>query len=118
MSKPFVAILMGSDSDLPVMEASFEILAKDGPNETTATIGLTLEDTLDGPIVIGTINHPHKRKLEKLNVAELKLLVKTDLTSWTLEAQIHGPSDHESVRLFNGVGHAHKIAKTDQMQQM
>ena len=62
-------------------------------------------------IVIGTINHPHKRKLEKLNVAELKLLVKTDLTRSTLEAQINGPSDHESVRLFNGVGHAHTIAK-------
>ena len=30
MSKPFVAILMGSDSDLPVMEASFEILNKLG----------------------------------------------------------------------------------------
>jgi len=28
MNKPFVAILMGSDSDLPVMEASFEILRK------------------------------------------------------------------------------------------
>ncbi|UTW44524.1 5-(carboxyamino)imidazole ribonucleotide mutase [bacterium SCSIO 12696] len=28
MSKPFVAILMGSDSDLPVMEASIEILKK------------------------------------------------------------------------------------------
>lgn len=28
MSKPFVAILMGSDSDLPVMEASFDILRK------------------------------------------------------------------------------------------
>lgn len=28
MSKPFVAILMGSDSDLPVMEASFAILDK------------------------------------------------------------------------------------------
>jgi 5-(carboxyamino)imidazole ribonucleotide mutase len=28
MNKPFVAILMGSDSDLPVMEASFEILKK------------------------------------------------------------------------------------------
>lgn len=28
MSKPFVAILMGSDSDLPVMEASFEVLNK------------------------------------------------------------------------------------------
>lgn len=28
MSKPFVAILMGSDSDLPTMEASFEILKK------------------------------------------------------------------------------------------
>lgn len=26
MSKPFVAILMGSDSDLPVMEASFAVL--------------------------------------------------------------------------------------------
>lgn len=26
MSKPFVAILMGSDSDLPVMEAAFDIL--------------------------------------------------------------------------------------------
>lgn len=26
MSKPFVAIVMGSDSDLPVMEASFDIL--------------------------------------------------------------------------------------------
>ena len=28
MNKPFVAILMGSDSDLPVMEASFDILKK------------------------------------------------------------------------------------------
>ena len=28
MGKPFVAILMGSDSDLPIMEASFEILKK------------------------------------------------------------------------------------------
>jgi 5-(carboxyamino)imidazole ribonucleotide mutase len=28
MSKPFVAILMGSDSDLPVMESCFEILRK------------------------------------------------------------------------------------------
>ena len=26
MDKPFVAVLMGSDSDLPVMEASFEVL--------------------------------------------------------------------------------------------
>lgn len=30
MSKPFVAILMGSDSDLPVMEAAFDILDKFG----------------------------------------------------------------------------------------
>ena len=28
MSKPFVAILMGSDSDLPVVEASFDVLRK------------------------------------------------------------------------------------------
>ena len=28
MTTAFVAILMGSDSDLPVMEASFEILKK------------------------------------------------------------------------------------------
>ncbi|MDM3870449.1 5-(carboxyamino)imidazole ribonucleotide mutase [Porticoccus sp. W117] len=28
MSKPFVAILMGSDSDLPIMEASIDILKK------------------------------------------------------------------------------------------
>lgn len=28
MSKPFIAILMGSDSDLPVMEAAFEVLRK------------------------------------------------------------------------------------------
>ena len=28
MTKPFVAVLMGSDSDLPVMEASFAILNK------------------------------------------------------------------------------------------
>lgn len=28
MSDPFIAILMGSDSDLPVMEASFDILKK------------------------------------------------------------------------------------------
>ena len=26
MTKPFVALLMGSDSDLPVMEASMEVL--------------------------------------------------------------------------------------------
>ena len=30
MSKPFVAIVMGSDSDLPVMEASFDTLRKFG----------------------------------------------------------------------------------------
>ena len=30
MSAPFVAIVMGSDSDLPVMEASFEVLKKFG----------------------------------------------------------------------------------------
>jgi 5-(carboxyamino)imidazole ribonucleotide mutase len=30
MSKPFVAIVMGSDSDLPVMEASFDVLRKFG----------------------------------------------------------------------------------------
>jgi len=30
MSKPFVAILMGSDSDLPIMEASFDVLARLG----------------------------------------------------------------------------------------
>lgn len=30
MSKPFVAILMGSDSDLPIMEASFDVLNKLG----------------------------------------------------------------------------------------
>lgn len=30
MNQPFVAILMGSDSDLPVMEASFAILKKFG----------------------------------------------------------------------------------------
>lgn len=30
MSKPFVAILMGSDSDLPVMEAAFSVLDKLG----------------------------------------------------------------------------------------
>jgi len=30
MTKPFVAILMGSDSDLPIMEASFAILEKLG----------------------------------------------------------------------------------------
>lgn len=30
MSKPFVAILMGSDSDLPIMEAAFDVLTKLG----------------------------------------------------------------------------------------
>lgn len=30
MTKPFVAILMGSDSDLPIMEASFDVLTKLG----------------------------------------------------------------------------------------
>lgn len=28
MNKPFVAVLMGSDSDLPIMEATFEVLRK------------------------------------------------------------------------------------------
>lgn len=38
MSKPFVAILMGSDSDLPIMEASFDILNKLGvPFEAKVT---------------------------------------------------------------------------------
>lgn len=30
MSKPFVAILMGSDSDLPILEAAFDVLTKLG----------------------------------------------------------------------------------------
>jgi len=38
MSKPFVAIVMGSDSDLPVMEASFEVLRSfDVPFEARIT---------------------------------------------------------------------------------
>jgi 5-(carboxyamino)imidazole ribonucleotide mutase len=38
MSEPFVAIVMGSDSDLPVMEASFDILRKFGvPFEARVT---------------------------------------------------------------------------------
>lgn len=38
MSKPFVAILMGSDSDLPIMEASFDVLTKLGiPFEAKVT---------------------------------------------------------------------------------
>ena len=38
MSKPFVAIVMGSDSDLPVMEASFDVLKKFGiPFEARVT---------------------------------------------------------------------------------
>jgi len=38
MSKPFVAIVMGSDSDLPVMEASFDTLRKfDVPFEARIT---------------------------------------------------------------------------------
>ncbi|MFI2811068.1 MULTISPECIES: 5-(carboxyamino)imidazole ribonucleotide mutase [Microbulbifer] len=38
MSKPFVAILMGSDSDLPVMEAAFGVLEKfDIPFEVKVT---------------------------------------------------------------------------------
>ncbi|MCK5880805.1 MAG: 5-(carboxyamino)imidazole ribonucleotide mutase [Sinobacterium sp.] len=38
MSKPFVAILMGSDSDLPVMEAAFAVLASfDIPYEAKIT---------------------------------------------------------------------------------
>ena len=43
--------------------------------------------------------------------SNLKVRVKTNLTRNTLEGQIRGPSDHESVRLFNGVGHAHTIAQ-------
>ena len=38
MSKPFVAILMGSDSDLPIMETSFDVLNKLGvPFEAKVT---------------------------------------------------------------------------------
>jgi 5-(carboxyamino)imidazole ribonucleotide mutase len=38
MSKPFVAIVMGSDSDLPVMEASFQVLRSfDIPFEARVT---------------------------------------------------------------------------------
>jgi 5-(carboxyamino)imidazole ribonucleotide mutase len=38
MSKPFVAIVMGSDSDLPVMEATFEVLRSfDIPFEARVT---------------------------------------------------------------------------------
>ena len=38
MSQPFVAILMGSDSDLPIMQASFDVLKKlDIPFEAKVT---------------------------------------------------------------------------------
>lgn len=38
MSQPFVAVLMGSDSDLPIMEAAFDILKKfDIPFEARIT---------------------------------------------------------------------------------
>ncbi len=38
MSEPFVAVLMGSDSDLPVMQAALEILDKFGiPREVKIT---------------------------------------------------------------------------------
>ncbi len=38
MSKPFVAVLMGSDSDLPIMEATFDVLRKlDIPFEARVT---------------------------------------------------------------------------------
>lgn len=38
MSKPFVAILMGSDSDLPIMEGAFDVLTKLGiPFEAKVT---------------------------------------------------------------------------------
>jgi len=38
MTKPFVAVLMGSDSDLPMMEASFEVLKSlDIPFEARVT---------------------------------------------------------------------------------
>ena len=37
-------------------EASFEIIASDGVTPTAVMIDLTLEDTLDGPIIIGTIS--------------------------------------------------------------
>ena len=38
MSQPFVSVLMGSDSDLPIMEASFEIFRKfDIPFEVKVT---------------------------------------------------------------------------------
>lgn len=38
MSTPFVAVLMGSDSDLPVMQATFDVLSKLGiPHEAKIT---------------------------------------------------------------------------------
>jgi len=38
MNKPFVAVLMGSDSDLPVMQATFDVLSKLGvPHEAKIT---------------------------------------------------------------------------------
>jgi 5-(carboxyamino)imidazole ribonucleotide mutase len=38
MSQPFVAVLMGSDSDLPIMEATFEVLRRlDIPFEAKVT---------------------------------------------------------------------------------
>lgn len=38
MTKPFVAVLMGSDSDLPVMQATFDVLSKLGiPYEAKIT---------------------------------------------------------------------------------
>jgi len=38
MSNPFVAVLMGSDSDLPVMQATFDVLSKlDIPHEAKIT---------------------------------------------------------------------------------
>ncbi len=56
MSKPFVAILMGSDSDLPVMEAAFDVLKK---------LGITFEAKVSSAHRTPKVTHDYVRDADQ-----------------------------------------------------
>ncbi len=60
MSKPFVAILMGSDSDLPIMEASFDVLN---------TLGVPFEVKITSAHRTPTVTHDYVTSADKRGCA-------------------------------------------------
>lgn len=60
MNKPFVAILMGSDSDLPVMEASFDVLNR---------LGITFEAKITSAHRTPAVTHDYVKSADERGCA-------------------------------------------------